>query len=450
MKIIVTVLVLLIKTDAFAITEKQIIDSVIDNFELIQEEALKFEASKAEIEENEGAFDHKLNFKTRNRIEDKYNNQYFETSLERLTPFYGMELVAGHRQGRGTFPAYDGKNMTSGMGEIFAGLSIPLLRNFSTDEARTNLEVAKINKEQAKAKLELKKNMYVHKALSLYYKWLLEKKKIQIRREILSITEERHQMLIKRYQAGAVEKIKINDNQRSIDKRKDELIKNEIDLAKIKAELTLYLKNKDGTPIPLPEEISIEENLILKQLPLGRPTLADVPQLKILHMERKKLESQEKFNRQSKLPGVRLELLGARELSGNPAYDPDSLQVGLKFDYPLENRKAEGKTEGIKMKISALDRQMRYLDQEISRFYDFSWSAMHDSKKRWDVVNSELQNAEQVAKAEKMRWEQGASDLFIVFLREQDVADTNIRRWTTLYEYVQYSLDAKLFSATLF
>lgn len=54
-----------------------------------------------------------------------------------------------------------------------------------------------------------------------------------------------------------------------------------------------------------------------------------------------------------------------------------------------------------------------------------------------------------MAEAEKSRWMQGASDLFIVNLREQDVADVDIRRWSALYDYHQYLLDAKLFSASL-
>jgi hypothetical protein len=54
-----------------------------------------------------------------------------------------------------------------------------------------------------------------------------------------------------------------------------------------------------------------------------------------------------------------------------------------------------------------------------------------------------------MANAEKKRWLQGAADLFIVNLREQDTADADVRRWTTLYDYFQSILDAKLYSATL-
>ena len=54
-----------------------------------------------------------------------------------------------------------------------------------------------------------------------------------------------------------------------------------------------------------------------------------------------------------------------------------------------------------------------------------------------------------MAEAEKNRWSQGAFDLFVVNLREQDVADVDIRRWTALYDYHQYHLDARLFSGKI-
>ena len=54
-----------------------------------------------------------------------------------------------------------------------------------------------------------------------------------------------------------------------------------------------------------------------------------------------------------------------------------------------------------------------------------------------------------MADAEKSRWTSGASDLFVVNLREQDVADVEIRRWTALYDYHQYNLDARLFSGKI-
>lgn len=440
--------ILFLNTSSWSITENDVRESVLTHFPLIEEAIFKYEAAKGEETSAEGAFDHKLIMKSRNRIENKYDNQYFETTIERTTPLNGLGLVVGHRQGLGHFPAYDGKYQTSSAGEVFAGLTLPLLRNFRTDENRSELLTKKIDAEIAKEQLNLKKNIYLHKSLSLFYKLLLENKKITIRKGILELAEKRQEMLEKRYQAGDLEKIKLVDNQRSIFKRRDELLKTEIDFNKIKTEFGLYVRDRNGLPLT---QFDITDFQTKAQLiPFQKNSIENVPQLKILNYELEKLTILQKLNDQSKLPGLNVELLGAREMSGNRPYDPQSLQVGFKFDFPLENRKAEGKSVSALYKVKAIERQRAFTHQELSRFYQITLQSIDIDIKRWEVTNREYESTILMADAEKKKWLQGAADLFIVNLREQDTADADVRRWTTLYEYYQSSLDARLYSSTFF
>lgn len=430
----------------WSLTENDVSESVLKFLPLIEEANLKYEMAKGESTSAEGAFDHKLIVKSRNRIENKYDNQFLETTIERATPWKGLGLIVGHRQGLGHFPAYDGKYQTSGAGEVFAGLTLPVMRNFSLDENRAELFGRRIDVQIAKEQLILKKNIYLHKALSLYYKFLLENKKLKIRKSILELAENRQLMLEKKHLAGDIEKIKLIDNKRSIDKRRDELLKTELDITKVKAELSLYVRDAQGNPVNyiVPQELEAPTKLSLVE----RKNLDQVPQLKILNYEIEKLQIQEKLYDQLKLPGLNLELLGARELSGNLPYDPQSLQVGVKFDIPLENRKAEGKSVAAVYKSKAVEKQRLFTYQELNRYYDMTLLSIQIGQQRWEITSREFQNTLTMAEAEKRRWFQGATDLFIVNLREQDVADADVKRWTTLYEYFQSTLDAKLYSVS--
>ncbi len=56
-------------------------------------------------------------------------------------------------------------------------------------------------------------------------------------------------MLEKRVQAGDVERIKLTDNQRSINKRKDELLDLQQELEGLNAYLGLYVRTADGDPV---------------------------------------------------------------------------------------------------------------------------------------------------------------------------------------------------------
>ena len=436
-------LILCLSFSSFAVTPEEVRKIVLDNFQLIEEAELKLEAARGEETAAKGSFDTKLIFKSRNRIEDKYDNQYFETTLERNTGLKGINLIAGHRQGVGTFPAYDGKYATSAAGELFAGISIPLLRNFSTDEARANLEVARLEKKQEEEQLKLKKNIYVHKALSLYYKYILEQQKLKIRNDILKLALDRNEMLEVKFNRGDVERIKLTDNQRSIDKRKDELLKTEVYLAELRAQLSLYLPGAGENlvtvaPTPIETAPTIDPKLKLDEL----------PQVKILSYEREKGKVLERLREQEKLPGLSVDVLGAKELSVSP-YDPESLQLGVKFDFPLENRKAEGKSVAQSYKLQAIEKRKTYVENEISQSYDFTLRALKLLTDRWTVLTNEVERSVAMATAERNRWREGSSDLFTVNLREQDLADVEIRKWTTWYEFHQTVLDAKLFNASI-
>jgi outer membrane protein TolC len=433
----------------FALTEQDVAKSVLTNFPLIQEAELKANSAKGELTSAEGAFDHKLIFKSRNRIEDKYDNQYFETTLQRQTGFGGTSLVAGHRQGLGNFPEYDGKYRTSAAGEIFAGLAFPILRNLKTDEFRTNLKIKQIEKKQAEFESNLKKMIYLHKALTLYYKWILETQKLKINKSIFELAKKRHDMIERKFRAGDIEGVKVTDNQRAIDKRSGDVVKNEIELNKIRAELSVYLRDEQGSPVSIPLESSPEFILQKNEPALIASDISLNPQIKILDLEREKLKLESIFFDQSKLPGLNLELLGAKELSSNDPYDPERLQVAVKFDFPLENRKAEGKSVSYSYKALAIEKNRQFLDIELSQQLSLFIKASSDSKMRWEITTKEFEGSRKMAEAEKKRWSQGASDLFLVNLREQDVADVDIRRWTALYDYHQYHLDARLFSGKI-
>lgn len=430
-----------------ASTEESIRKIVIENFQLIEAAEMKLKSQEAIVLSNEGNFDHKLNFKSRNKIEDKYDNQYFESTLERNTGVKGINLVLGHRQGTGNFAPYDGKYETSAAGEIFAGFSIPLLRNFKTDEYRTNLQVANIEKKQAEEQLKLKQNIYIHKALSLYYKWLLEKRKLEIRRSILKLAEDRNEMISKRFKSGDVEKIKLTDNQRSINKRKSEILKAEIVISNLEALLPVYAPGIDLANLNIENAAFDLKALPLPDLP--KTISDDIPQLSILDLEKQKLTLLEELYRQQKLPGLGLNVLGAKELSSTYPYDPERLEVAVKFDFPLENRKAKGKTVAQEYKVKSLSLERDYTKREIDRTYDYNFNAIQLCINRWGIISEEVKNATALATAEKNKWEQGASDLYIVNLREEDVADASINKWSVLYEYQQFVIDAKLFNGTI-
>lgn len=440
---------LIFSSSAWGLTEQDVIKSVLTHFPLIDEANLKADSAEGEETAAKGEFDHKLKFKTQIWRQRPYNNEYYETFLERQTPWGGAKLVAGHRQGAGAFNYYDLKKDTSNAGQIFAGITLPLLRDFQTDAYRTNLLISQLRRERAEQEVRLKKLIYVHKGLSAYYKWVLGLKKLEVYRQLAKLAQERQQMLDKKFRAGDSDQLKVTDNARQINKRQGEVLKAEIELRKLEADLALFVRDSEGNPIQVSSVENAEGILLNRKTPGLASGMKTNPQVTILNFEQQLNQAEYDLSNQAKLPGLNVDVTGAQELSNRPGYGEHILQVGVNFDFPLENRKARGKSVAYHYKKKAVEKELLYAQQEIEQQYRFSISASETSLRRWQTSKIEYENSKKVAEGERKKWALGASDLFVVNMREQDLADVDLRQWMSLYDYHQYNLDASLFSASL-
>jgi cobalt-zinc-cadmium efflux system outer membrane protein len=443
------IFILLYSSSAWCLSEQDVIKSVLTHFPLIDEANLKADSAEGEVTAAKGEFDHKLRFKTRLWRQQPYNNEYYETYLERQTPWGGAKLVAGHRQGAGSFNYYDLKKDTSTAGQVFAGITLPILRNLQTDAYRTNLRMSQIRREQAAQEVKLKKLMYVHKGLSSYYRWVLGLKRLEVYRQLLGLAQERQKMLEKKFKAGDSDRLKVTDNARQINKRQGEVLKAEVELRKLEADLALFVRDQEGKPVQVSSVQNAEVILLNKRTPGLASGMKTNPQITILNFEQQLNQAEYDLNNQAKLPGLNVDVSGAQELSNRPGYGDHILQVGVNFDFPLENRKARGKSVAYHYKKKAVEKELLYAQQQIEQQYRYSVSASETSHRKWQVSKIEYENSKRVADGERKKWALGASDLFVVNMREQDLADVDLRQWSALYDYHQYNLDASLFSASL-
>ena len=428
---------------AEVLTADAVARSVLANFPLVAEAENKSVAAREKAAAATGEFDTKLKVKSANRTDSKYEYAHLETSLEKLLPFQGVTLFAGHRQGLGQIPAYTGKYETSSAGELFAGLSVPLLRNRGVDAARIERTVSSLEAEVATVDVRLKKNGYVYKALSTYQKWKLIHRKLRIYGALLRLAEDRQQMLEKRVRAGDLEKLKLTDNQRSINKRKDELLAVRQDLEGVNAVLGLYVRTPDGDPRDLKDVVPDDGTPQPQDLSFGDDVWQN-PQLVSIDRQLEQTRREKDFGRNQMLPQLNLEASTTRDLDPADKYDRARVQVGVSFEYPLENHKGRGKRAAAGAKRIAMELQKRYVHNELVNILKRSEAQIHLATERSKVLTLELDNARTLAEAERRRWYHGDSDLYIVALREQDVADTEAKLYTAYYDFEQLRLDAQL------
>lgn len=446
MSLIVWALLIFSSGPAFAqvLEPAEVQKSVLAHFPLIQEAQLKPLESKANLNSAAGDFDTKLKVKTSNRIDEKYDYQFIESSVEKQLGGTGLKLFMGYLQGLGRIPAYTGLYETPAAGEGFVGFSMPLLRDRSIDQSRFQLTTAKIENQIAEQEVELKKTFYIYKALSSYEKWRLAYAKYTLKKKLVDIASERQTMLEKRAHAGDLENYRLVDNQRSVDKRNEELLAAELELENARVQLSLYFRSPSGEPIDLKDRIPAIYNRRVVAKNDFEIELHRLPQAQMIDAEISLNKETEKLNRNQSLPSLNLEATTFQRLSGDADGKPTRYQVGIQFELPFENRKARGKAEASKYKIQALEYKKTYFKSELSAHLEQLYSTARLHSERTVIIEREVKGAQYVAEAERKRWKQGEADLFVVALREQEAADAETRLRMAEYEVAQSELDRKL------
>ena len=398
---------------------------VASRMPLIMEAMEKKRAAEGVLEAQEGSFDHKIKFKSMNQVEDKYDNQVFETKLERQTPWMGSRMFVGHRQGNGVFAAYDGKYETSSLGELFAGVDVPLLRDRAIDEFRLNRLKSSIQVQKAEADVQQKRLDVLFKAAQVFWKWTMAGQKLRILESWVKQAEDRQQFLEKKVRAGDTSQIKLTDNRRTLLKRQADVVKVRRDFEMASAELALYI-NRTPSLSEVKTEIKLSEDKI------GLPQLSirdQLPPFKLVKLEEEILAQEREFAISQQLPDLRLSVEGARDV-GVQSQAPggqDQLRVGVMLEIPLENRKGKGKRGEIAGKKAALNYRREWLEREWEARIKQNAQALTTTRQQLELQQSEVSDTSKMARAELTRFNQGDSDIFFVNIREQDEAEAQVR-----------------------
>lgn len=423
---ILTVLLLVIHPAAHALELLQFQRTVLERFPLILEQQAKVDAAEAKLRQNQGSFDHKIKAKTLNQFENKYDNQFWDVRLERQTSAWGSRLYAGQRQGTGNIPVYDQKYETSSIGEIFAGLEVPLLRNRAMDEFRSGREQARLAMVIEQEDLRQKKLELAVKAGQAYWKWVVLGQKLRIQKQWFETARERQGFLARKVKMGDTSSIKLTDNERTLLKRQSELTKTEREFELARLEIGFYLGTTGPALTEVPESFPASAPIPEKNPP-AMPS--GLPAFRIVEAETQIIGVDRELARSLRLPELNLGLEGARDLGNIPSHqgDPDQLRVALRIEIPIENNKGIGKVEEAKAKLQAIQQRRTWLHRQ----WEVSAAQVLESLRqlRLQIQQQEAETVAtaKMAAAERKRWDLGDSDLFFVNIREQDEAEARVR-----------------------
>ena len=374
-----------------------------------------------------GAFDTKLKGASENGPQGFYEN--YRQSLGVIQPTYwGGEVFAGYRIGRGDFQPWYLERQTNDAGEFKAGVQVPLARNRNIDARRAELWKAGYERSMAEPDIQAQLISYVQDASYSYWDWVAAGEYHQIAERVLVLAEERTSRIEAQVNQGFVDPPELTDNLRLVAIRKAKVADTRRKMEQTAAKLSVYLRDGSGKPmVPTEEELpGFPAPSPVDELQLDQDiqtALSSRPELRMLDLLRQQTQIDYREATNQLQPELNAVVWGSQDI-GEPTSSkrdksPYESEASVYLDVPMQRRKARGKMTELQGKLAQLSAKRRITADKISVDVQMAHSALRSA---WDqVVSSQesLEHAEDLAARERTNQEKGLSDLLKVTLREQ-------------------------------
>lgn len=415
-----------------------VLQSSSKQFPKILESISEQRAAEARALSAEGAFDLIFDVDSYGYATGFYDGRSIEGTASRYLPVEGGPRVyGGYKLSNGTFPVYEDKRFTNTGGQLNLGVLFSLLRDREIDPRRFNETDTRLATREAKFEVLLTKLGVAQKAMIAYWRWVALGQKKKVYKDLLLIAQKRQLGLEKKVEKGAHAKIVLTENLQNMTQRKSLVANAQRDVAIAANELSLFYRDDEGNPIIVSEEY-LPEYKPSKNSNNTYDTLDNLESLYNARPELKKLRNtitralrKIKLNENALLPRLDFNIEAYSPLGtiseGGVSRDDNDVIIGLKFSVPLGQRAARGALAENKAQLNALKHRERLLEDQIELEVRNVLLDLNTAENLLSLAKEEMSQADTLRKAEIRRFEQGASDFFLVNIRENTAAEAKIR-----------------------
>lgn len=419
-----------------------VLDAVERHYPTLEAARRDADAAGAELLAAQGGFDPALKARAVSTPLGGYPYTRVESTVEQPTPVWGANLFAGWRYGGGEIPVYYGQYETNALGEVRAGVSVPLWRNGPIDRRRANLTRAELGTDAAAHAVTQSQLESSRAATQRYWDWVAAGRRHAIAVSLRRIAQERDAQLAERVRGGDLAAYEQVDNQRALVQREGQVVAAERLLQQNAIELSLFLRDAEGEPVVpqpawlppgFPEPVPAAQ--VVGPLEL-EGVLARRPDVLRLEASRAQQRVEERLARNQRAPAVDVTVAASKDFgAGSPKRDKPELEVGLLLDVPTLNRGASGRARQVEAGVARLEAQLRLQRDRARAEVRDALSALEAARQRVEVARRELGLARELEQAERTRLELGESTLLFVNLREQATAEAAVREVDALADY---------------
>ncbi|MEM7568518.1 MAG: TolC family protein [Pseudomonadota bacterium] len=427
-----------IETNSY-LTPEAVLERSIRHFPAILESLAQRNAAQGRELSAMGAFDIVFSARSRHFLSGFYNGQEVNLRAERNLRPLGGKVYGSFRNSQGTFPVYEDLAFTNEIGEFKIGALFSLLRNRTIDSRRFALRDTALATQQADLEVLLTQLGVQHQALSAYWRWVANGHKLEIYTGLLDLAITRQEGLEKQVETGARAAIFLTENQQNITRRRIFKRQAERDFAAAQAQLALYYRDNEGEMeepgIDILPPIPVMDGIVAGWMISNAADVPEIlrlrPDLSVITTAIKRAQGRIALAENDLKPSLDFSMEASNDFGriaqGGVSRDGAETILGLRFSLPLERRQAKGRIASAQAEAEALDRQAKLLEDQIAIEIQTILIDLTTASDLLKLAALDVTQADIMKNAEQRRFAQGASDFFLVNVREETAADARIR-----------------------
>lgn len=417
---------------------EQVLESSSLHFPSILASLAELRGADASLLEAEGAFDLVFSADGSTRTAGFYDGSVIDGGVRQNFGPLGSTAYAGYSLSDGTFPISEDGNYTNDRGELKVGVLFSLLRDRDIDDRRFRRTDARLAIREASFDLLLTQIGVQQRALAAYWRWVTAGRQLEVYDELLQIALDRQIALEEQVRSGALAEIFLTENLQNIIRRQRLAAAARRDFQSAAYELSFYYRDANGQPLQ-PQENQLPPAPPIGQLETlavgsGFGTMTGImqrPELEILRTAIDRARNRIALAENSLKPRVDLNFEVSQGLGsvaeGGVSRDSTDAEIRLNFSVPLQQRVARGRLARERAGIEVLEQQQRLqLDRLEVEVQDIVLD-LNVAEDLLRLAEQEVEQADIMRDAEQQRFESGASDFFLVNIREERAADARIQ-----------------------
>lgn len=413
-----------------------LLTSIARHHPRVERDLARTASASGELEAARGAFDPRATLRGTSYPTGYYQSERLELGVEALTPFYGLTVLGGYRLTRGYLPIYDGRAETLDRGEVRLGLRMPLLADLRIDAARAGRSRAELDVTVAETQVRATVLELARLGAAAYYRWVAAGLSLDVNDRMLELAERRNAQLSRLAAVGSIAPIEARENERALYQRRARRTVAEQRLGQAAVQLSLYLRDRQGAPrvagrdaLPQLGEPDRTEPPSLEELVARAIDLR--PDLGILRLQIDRADIAAELARNARLPRLDAQVAVSQDVGSGSADQRTRLadpvvEASLTLAAPIPNRPGTGRAAARLADVQALDAELGFaLEQTAVQVQDARLAVVYAAQ----AVEQEHQAylvADELARAEWRRFEEGSTTLLMVNLREQTAAEAEL------------------------